>query len=102
MSNGHLVQGDHLCLLGELVPEVQEKDEGNVEVGAEEGFGVPLVMDKYREPSCKQKKTEAQKSQPSCKWLERCGPWQLTSTDSLAFARVVEAEIDQADGDPCN
>lgn len=48
MADGHVFQGDDLGLLEEFEAEVEDEEDGDVDVGGDEGFCVPAICVKGR------------------------------------------------------
>lgn len=100
MADRHFLQTDNLGLLGELVPKVQSKEDGNINVGRDEGLSAPVVVDESGIATGQQQNDEAAQRGPGQVRLERRLPGELVARDALLFASVVEAQVHGHDDGP--
>lgn len=100
VPDGHLLEWDHLGLLGKLVAEIQDEDDGDVDIRRDERLCRPVAVDKGSVAAGYQQEGEEGERCPRKIGLERAFPRELAAVDSLGFAAIEEAEVHDTDYRP--
>lgn len=99
--NWDLIQGNDFSSHDELVPKVQNDNDGQIQIGRNKSFSIPVMMGESFPATSKEQDNEHHQSDPGAIRLERTSPRELLMTiNTLSPASVVEVEIGDADTDP--
>lgn len=126
-THRNLVQGNNPCPVVDLVSNVEDRDDDEIQVGADEGFRVPtnkvsihctilpkrffsfclkwmnlLMMDKNSIATRQQNNSQHEETSPAHVWLKGRLPRQLITGNALFLHGVVEAQVHDADNGPAH